>query len=405
MSFLSKRDVLASIKRREQNQNGNHYTTYEAYFGVNPLTKKAVRKYAKSMNAIKDIVNAFYDTLDHCGAEATTLTPHQANDAKTALGMLARANLKMTLQECVEWVLEGRALDKSISCMTIGEAFDKYVEATQDKSADYKRDIRSRVGGWAEATGKDTPLSEVNAAGIKTYLMEKYYKSGDVGTWTTYNNALGNIKSFLNWCSDIEQGFCKENPASAMKKLVIPYRQPEYMKADDVQKLFTALWERKGKGYGSVDLAYMILFCFCGMRMSEIERARLGDEAIKINLEERFIRIELPKGVSKGIRPRTFIIPDQALAWMKSFNFMESIRQPNSHLRRRITSICTSIGIPTPKNMGRHTFITMFEAVHHDANALTAIVGNSDDVRAKCYNGVELSTEGRKFFAIMPPTI
>jgi len=46
----------------------------------------------------------------------------------------------------------------------------------------------------------------------------------------------------------------------------------------------------------------------------------------------------------------------------------------------------------------------MFEAVHHNESALTAIVGNTDDVRAKSYNGVELRSEGEAYFKILPPT-
>lgn len=59
-------------------------------------------------------------------------------------------------------------------------------------------------------------------------------------------------------------------------------------------------------------------------------------------------------------------------------------------------------GVTVPMNAGRHTFCTMFEAAYHDGSALSAIVGNSEDVRSHHYNGVARPQEGRDFFTIMP---
>jgi integrase len=175
------------------------------------------------------------------------------------------------------------------------------------------------------------------------------------------------------------------------------------MKAEDVEKLFNILWERRADTMWAADLAYAILSFFCGMRQSEIERIRLGESAVKISLDEKFIRVGLPKGVSKGIRPRTFTIPEQALAWMRAFDFASIVMRKNTRFRRHLTWAADDAKIKMPKNAGRHTFITMFEAVHHNESALTAIVGNTDDVRAKSYNGVELRSEGEAYFKILPP--
>lgn len=408
MSFLAKRDVIASIKPRTQSLRGAKYITYEAYFGVNPISRKPVRKYAKSMSRLKEIINAFYDTLENCGAAAATLTPAQASDARKALAAIAEANLDLTLSECVDMVLRGAVLNKEAesqkAIVLIGEAYERYVEAVQNKSETYRKDIRLRVGAWVESVGRDKPLSSVSASDLKKYLIDRYYKHDDVRTWVTYNNVLGNIKTFFAWCADPEQSLLDENPVKVMKKIQIPYRQPQYLKAEDTKRIFKVLWDWRHDRKKSVDLAYSILFFFCGMRLSEIERVRLGPTAIKINLAEKFIRVELPKGVSKGIRPRTFAIPEQALAWMEAFDFMKAIAQSNGGYRRHLLTAAYDAGVKLPKNAGRHTFITMFEAVYHDANALTAIVGNTDDVRAKNYNGVELASEGRAYFSILPPT-
>ena len=88
---------------------------------------------------------------------------------------------------------------------------------------------------------------------------------------------------------------------------------------------------------------------------------------------------------------------------MTAFDFMDGAATRNTKFRQHLVEAAEAAKVKLPKNAGRHTFITMFEAVHHDANALTAIVGNTDDVRSKSYNGVELRPEGEAYFAILPP--
>lgn len=426
MSYLSKKDVLGSIRRREQNNHGTRYVFYEAYLGTNPFTKKPVRKYAKTESRLKEVIRTFYAALERGGTPAAILTPAQLFDAQEAFSLIAQSRIKLSLADCARIVLcktapdwqpppapssQASSLVPQMGAMhlpnpgtsTLGEAFAKYSKAVEDKSEAYRRDIQSRIGKWLAVIGNETPLSCVTAVGVKQYLMDHFYKHGDVGSWVTYNNHLGNIKTFMSWCASIEQGLIPANPLEGMKKLTIPYRQPDYLKAEDVRKMFNLLWERRNDPMWAADLAYATLSFFCGMRQSEIERVRLGEGALKISLDERFIRVGLPKGVSKGIRPRTFTIPDQALAWMRAFDFTGAVMRKNTRFRRHLTWVAEDADIKMPKNVGRHTFITMFEAVHHNESALTAIVGNTDDVRAKSYNGVELKREGEAYFSILPP--
>ena len=403
MSFLSKKDALASIKKRVQNLHGEEYIIFEAYLGTNPFTKKTVRKYARTEGKIKKAISDFYTSLDRAGAAGAMLSPYQAMDAHQALELLAQAKTDLSLVECAKIALAARSTDATNKTpVSAQDAFARYEESVADKSESYRKDVRLRVSAWVAAFGADRPISEVAAPDVKKYLMGRLYRQGDVGSWVTYNNHLGNIKSFLAWCASKEQGILSENPLDCMKKLSIPYRQPKYMKAADTKGLFDELWRRRDAATGRADLAYAVLSFFCGMRQSEIERASLGESAIKINLDEKFVRVGIPKGLSKGIRPRTFVIPEQALTWMRAFDFMDGATMRNAQFRRHLVDAARAAKVNLTKNAGRHTFITMFEAVHHDANALTAIVGNTDDVRSRSYNGVELKAEGEAYFAIMP---
>jgi integrase len=399
MSFLQKRRVLDTVKARIQK---NGYAIYEAYFGTDPFTGKPVRKSATSVKKLKLKIESFYKTLDQSGEAGAVLTRFQAMDAKQAIDMIAESGRSITLVECAKIALAGVPMSEEVPSITVGEAYVGYAKSVQDRSESYKKDIRLRVGAFVTAFGEARPVSDITAPEVKRYLLDGFYRQGDIGSWVTYNNHLGNIKSFVAWCANVEQKYLRENPLDGMKKIVIPYRQPEYMKAEDVRMLFGELWKRSGTTIGRADLAYAVLSFFCGMRQSEIGRAPLGEHAIRISIEERMIRVGIPKGVSKGIKPRAFTIPEQALAWMRAFDFMDGATTRNRHFRRHLVDAAEAAKAKLTKNAGRHTFITMFEAVHHDANALTAIVGNTDDVRARNYNGVELRAEGEAYFAILP---
>ena len=109
------------------------------------------------------------------------------------------------------------------------------------------------------------------------------------------------------------------------------------------------------------------------------------------------------KGHLRGIKPRAFTIPNQALAWMQSMpDFVAAARQSNKGFREHLIDIAEEAKVTLPKNVGRKTFCTMFEAAHHDSNALSAIVGNTEDIRDRHYNGVAKPQDGRDYFAILP---
>ena len=399
--YRSKHEVLSSIKEREAEHNGEHYSIFTAYLGSDPATKKQVRMARADKGELRKRIADFYQKLATGGEDAVCLNRQQTSDARAALDLIAQHDLKMSLVDCVRAVIDGTAKGVVAPCdTTVGEAWRRYRESIAARSDAYRKCVFSRVGKWIASVGESTVLSDVTAAGVKEYLMSNVYRADNPGTMKTYNNVLGDIHTFIRWCASKEQDILSTDPLDGMKRMEIGYRQPEYIKAADAEKLFRALEAHKADA--PADLADAILSFFCGMRQIEIERVREGDDAVKISLEDHFIRVVKCKGSLRGVRPRAFRIPEQAEAWMRSFNFLSAVRTPNPSFREHLTARADEAGVALPKNAGRHTFITMFESVHHDANALSAIVGNTESVRARCYNGVELEREGKAYFAILP---
>ena len=283
---------------------------------------------------------------------------------------------------------------------TIKAAYEAYLAAQQGKSEAHQQAVKSRVGKFVLSFGGDRLLTDVTPKDATADLERRTYDPADPKTKTSYNGHLGYVKTFMEWCAAPEQAFIKENPIACMKPKVKEWRAPEYMSAADAERLFRALEAHKADA--PADLADAILSFFCGMRQAEIARVREGDDAVRISLENRNIRVIKCKGALKGIKPRSFTIPDVALAWMRSFDFKAAVKQPNDRFRQHLCAIAKEAGVKLPGNAGRHTFITMHSAAFHDQNLLTSIAGNSPDVRANNYDGLTFEDEGKAYFAIMP---
>jgi integrase len=299
----------------------------------------------------------------------------------------------------VRRVLDGKGV--VADCTTsVGEAYKLFMASHIDKSADYKKTLKSRVGRWVEEFGSDRMLSDITAQEVTMALRKRLVDDKDQKTWTTYNKHLGDIKTFVGWCAKPERKFIESSPLEGVSGLAIAYKEPEYVKAGDVEKLFRTL--ERHKDDAPSDLADAVLSFFCGMRQSEILRVRDGDGSVKIDIAEGFVRVVKVKGATHGTRPRAFKLSEQALAWMRSFDFMSAVAEKNAKFRVHLTKRAKEAGIILPKNAGRHTFITMHAAAYHDQNQLTSIVGNTEGVRASSYDGIEVEKNGKAYFAIMP---
>ena len=400
MSYLPKKTVLDSIKSRSIRHGEDHYTIFEAYLGTNPYSKKPVRKTAKTAETLKKKIDEFYRKLGTGGDAAVLLSAYQSMDARNALDILAKSGLNISLTECARRIVE-KADDFKPCTVTLADAYAKYVESQADKSADHKKGVRNRVGKWIELFGGDRLLTDVNAQDLAKDLEKRLYDEKNPKTKTTYNNHLNYIKTFMRWCTFPEQGYIHKSPIATMKLKTKEWKDPEYMSANDVKLLFGQLEAHKEDA--PADLADAILSFFCGIRQCEIDRAREGESAVRISIENRNIRVVKCKGASKGIKPRSFTIPNTALAWMQSFDFMSAVKIKNSKFREHLLKRAKDAGIKSlPENAGRHTFITMHAAAFHDQNLLTSIAGNTDDVRSDHYDGLTFENEGKAYFDILP---
>ena len=375
MSYLPKKSVIDGIRARKRVRNGSETTIYDAYLGYDPFSGKQKRMQNADLDKLKAEIDKFYVAHKVGGDAAVRLKAHEALDAREALDLLAQRGKGVSLTEVVRrWL--GGAGAAPVSDKTIGDAYDGFMASLVGKSPDYLKTLRSHIGSFISEFGRDTPLSSVTAQAVVRNLKERILDKDNEKTWKTYNNHLGDLKTFFGWCAKSEQGFLGSSPIADVKKLVLRYHDPEYVKADEIGRLFGALVCHADEN--PADLADAILSFFCGMRQCEIERVREGPGAVEINLDEGFVIVKKGKGYTRGIRKRSFTLSEQAKAWMRSFDFMAAVAVSNKQFRRHLVERAKEAKVKLPKNAGRHTFITMYAAAYHDQAKLTSIVGNTE---------------------------
>jgi hypothetical protein len=399
MSYLPKKAVIDGIRTRKRVRNGSETTIYDAYLGYDPFSGKQRRMQNADLDKLKAEIDKFYVAHKAGGDAAVRLKAHEALDAREALDLLAQRGKAVSLTEVVRNWLGGSGATPACD-KTLGDAYDGFMASLVGKSPDYLKTLRSHIGSFISEFGRDTQLASVTAQAVVRNLKERILDKDNEKTWKTYNNHLGDIKTFFGWCAKSEQGFIGVSPIADVKKIVLRYHDPEYVKAEDIGRLFAALVGHKDESPS--DLADAILSFFCGMRQCEIDRVREGPGAVEINLDEGFVIVKKGKGYTRGIRKRSFTLSEQAKAWMHSFDFMAAVAVSNKQFRRHLVERAKEAKVKLPKNAGRHTFITMYAAAYHDQSKLTSIVGNTEGVRANSYDGVEVEANGRAYFGIMP---
>ena len=410
MAYLPKRMVEENIRTRtRKGRDGRTHTDFEAYLGVDPFDRKPVRITRADMDELLAALKDFYQRHQVGGDAAVRLTAMQAIDAKSALDALANAGMNVTLCEAVTAYIGGLAVAKANCERTVQDVYLEYIEKKyggfprklpngnrdpSDENTDRDNAI-AKVGKWAETFGA-RKLATVTAKDVADYLEENYGKRKP----KTYNSHLLYLKVFFNWCCKDEREYLMKSPIRSLENKPEPWEEPEYMKPEDVEKLFRLLEAHKSDR--PEYLAYAIVNFFCGCRAVEVRRMASDPDAAKIDIENATVRLAKGKGFQQGKKPRAFTIHPTALAWMKSFGFAGALKKVTKDTQKEIYDLARANGVPMFQNCGRHTFVTYHVAAYSDPAKTTAMVGTSDKMRAENYCGLATKKDGEAYFAIMP---
>lgn len=396
MKFKTRKEALATITMRERTVNGTVYPIYCAYLGTNLVTKKCERLYASTKQRLERLIDEFYEEREKSGDFASSLSAEQIVDARAAIHALQEAKLGISLAECARREIE-RSGCSTVYDKTVGEAYDDFIDSKSLNSELELQKTESTTGKWVGCVGRDRILSSVTIEEIASYVRTNYGNSAP----RTYNSHISYIKTFLSWCANPEQKFIPTNPALPIKMKPVAWKRPEYMKPDDVRKLFDLLWEERE--HHPEYLALAVTQFFIGVRREEALRMAKDPDTATIIIEDETFRVDGGKGHTKGIAPRAAHLQPNAVAWMKSFDYMAGIQSVTDGTTGEYYSLARSRGIPIFKNCARHTFITMHVAKFHTPEVTQAMVGTSGTMRAAHYDGLAPQREGEAYFDIFPP--
>ena len=123
---------------------------------------------------------------------------------------------------------------------------------------------------------------------------------------------------------------------------------------------------------------------------------------MEIDIPNKTITIFLVKRYTQGAHPRSFTIPDNALAWMKSFDFTSAWKQITTKTINGIIATAESAGIEYPRNAARHSFITHHYAAYESLDKTCKIAGTSAAMVKNNYSGLGKQPDGLAYFNIMP---
>lgn len=404
VTLKSKKQALDSIVERRRKSGA---VMYDCYLGVNPMTKKKERMFSSSKDDLIERIKEFYRPIEKAGVMCAVLTPMQLVDAKAAYDALALAGLSHTLLDCAKALIKQDAAERGMDRKTVGEAYDEYYAYAESLSSNNAKTVRSRTGRWVEKHGAERMLAEITSGDVTEYLDTEFATMSKV----TYNGHLQYINMFLNWCIEKPRAYIAENPLEGIKGKRVAYREPKCIDVAHAKLMFAALEGMRDTNPEYI--AYAALSFFCGIRREEILRMAGKTEendsndgpAARIDMEYRSITILKPKGFMNGIKPRTFMMPDAAHAWLSSLpNVDEAISRIGEHTVDGIYKVARARGAVIPKNCGRHSFITYHVCAYQNFAKTLLIVGHLDqNTSEEHYRALKPNQqEGLDYFAILP---
>jgi integrase len=137
----------------------------------------------------------------------------------------------------------------------------------------------------------------------------------------------------------------------------------------------------------------LAISAFAGIRSAEI--ARLDWSAV--DLDRRII--EMLAGQAKTASRRVIPISDNLAAWLAPLRRRGRVI-PSCRQHREITALAKSLGIPWPRNVLRHSFISYRIAIVKSADQVALEAGNSPAIIFRHYRELTTEETAKEWFGI-----
>lgn len=379
--------------------NGKTYTDWKAYCG-----RAKNRKYVffstdkdKAMDKARDFIQKCRNADSLLCAE---LNRTQTLDALNAIEILTVNGISLPLSEITtRFVRAGANLPHAKAGVTFEQVLESFMESIDPARERSRRAYATTVKMLLRKIPGGTPAAHVTREQIARALSR--HKNP-----VTYNSELRRVKAIMRRAKSAN--FVAVSPADGIEPRVEPYREPVFFPPCKVARIMAEVEKSpppRGAGI------YFALGFFAGVRTAEIMRMEWSD----VNLEEGYVRVSMPKGVTNGARPRIVELEPCAAAWVDVFRcagngiprtgaLVEDARSITDWKKRHLEPLGLSWGNDEYRNVMRHTYATMHVAAFRNppGTALNMGHGHASGVLERHYMGLAARAEAEAHWRIFP---
>jgi len=371
-----------TITPRTRTIKGAEAIDYRISLGTNHDGKR-LEFFAKTKEAAKTRANALWRLHGKHGDAGLALTQKQLADAAGAFAVLANKGGGVTLTELAQtYVAKAPSRPFGELILEYRNGLSKDLSPTTLKTTNYY--LGQFYGKW------DT----LNRPPITPLLAETLVDEVGGENPKTRNNVRATLNAFFNW--GIRKGYLKTNFCSGVEKKIVRYKQPVFFTAEQVEAIFR---EAETAPDGHHFMPWLVLGFFCGLRTSEIERLTWDD----ICFNNGIVRIAMPKGYTRGGKPRFVTLNETAKSWFygRHVTGSDSFGKADDFHAWRATLKSYPRNAP---NAMRHTFATMHYAMHENLPLTAKEMGHGKnmDTTLEHYAGLATKKDAEKFWALRP---
>jgi integrase len=319
---------------------------------------------------------------DNFGVSLTEMTPARIAKASDAYRILDQFNLDL-LDAARAYVDTHKQRTASVPFLDL---FNQYLDAKQNRDETYLRELRITRDRMPELHAR--LVCDIDAGDLEPRLNAMQPAAR--------NAVMRYLRAVFNY--GIKRGYLNENPIARLDFIDRPRREVVTVPVEQVAGMLNhALTEDLEL------LPFLVFGFFCGIR-PDGELLELEWSDVKAN--EVVIRPE----ASKTNRRRFVDLSENAKVWLNAYaasgGIMEGkvVRFNDSELRASRTANWKAAGITSwPQQGMRHTFCSMWLAVHMDVNRLVLMSGHdSVDTMWRAYHAGVPEAEAERFWSIVP---
>lgn len=380
-----------TITKRSRVIKGATVEDYRIYCGKD-ATGKRVQFFRSTQAEAKQVAAEWSQKAKTLGDAALAMTPAQTVDAAQAFRMLEGHTPPICLSTIV---------DKYLSCNpepvenipALVLAYEMYLSTFAPEQKRHVESVRSIVGRFvSRATTFTVKISDVTRGDIERWIACTSCAS-------SYNAHLSYLGAFFSWAN---KTYHTGNPCEGILRKAIAYKEPQFMRPTDVSRFMQAAEARPD---ANVIVPRLVLGFFCGLRSAEIDRVLWRD----IDLENGEVRVSMPKGYTKGVKPRIVGFQPNVVEWFTKYYPRvhpagTSLYASYREARIAFNQIAKNLGLRLDRNTMRHTYATMHVGAFRNLEATSCNMGHTGGARLLLahYRGLVGANEAGTFWGILP---